>query len=199
MNRQWPAHYPSMAPSQPPSPHRPSLSHTRSYQDRDDAESAASRPDPVRRATTLPETDTNGSNVAESSAAAERRAVPEPRLMTPQIAREFSILKLDLKLGALSQTELVHSLEKHSIASLLDGKISQSIKHLLSLRDRIEDISSKVLVTGDLNAGKSTFCNGLLRRRVLPEDQQPCTSLFCEVLDARENGGVEEVHAIHKD
>jgi mitofusin len=119
--------------------------------------------------------------------------------MSPQIAQEFSILKLDLKLGALSQAELVHSLEKASIASLLDGKISQSVKHLLSLRDRIEDISSKVLITGDLNAGKSTFCNALLRRKVLPEDQQPCTSIFCEVLDARENGGLEEVHAVHKD
>ncbi|KAG9591704.1 hypothetical protein KCV04_g21156, partial [Aureobasidium melanogenum] len=69
-------------------------------------------------------------------------------------------------------------------------------RHLFSLRDRIEDTSSKVLITGDLNAGKSTFCNALLRRKVLPEDQQPCTSIFCEVLDCRENGGIEEVHAI---
>lgn len=134
----------------------------------------------------------------ESSTAVERR-LPEPRLMTPQIAQEFSILKLDLKLGALSQAELVHSLEKSSIASLLDGKIGHSVKHLLSLRERIEDTSSKVLITGDLNAGKSTFCNALLRRKVLPEDQQPCTSIFCEVLDARENSGIEEVHAVHKD
>lgn len=136
---------------------------------------------------------------AESSKSVEHRASQEPRLVTPQIAREFSILKLDLKLGALHQSELVHSLEKGSIASLLDGKISSSIKHLLSLRERIEDTSSKVLVTGDLNAGKSTFCNALLRRKILPEDQQPCTSIFCEVLDARENGGIEEVHAVHRD
>jgi mitofusin len=140
-----------------------------------------------------------GSSAAESSKAAEERTVPEPRLVSPQIAQEFSILKLDLKLGALHQAELVHSLEKGSIASLLDGKISSSIKHLLSLRERIEDTSSKVLVTGDLNTGKSTFCNALLRRKILPEDQQPCTSIFCEVLDARENGGIEEVHAVHKD
>lgn len=123
-------------------------------------------------------------------------ALEQPRLVTPQIAQEFNVLKLDLKLGALSPSELVHSLEKSSIASLLDGKISQSVKHLLLLRDRIEDTSSKVLVTGDLNAGKSTFCNALLRKKVLPEDQQPCTSIFCEVLDARENSSVEEVHAI---
>jgi len=120
----------------------------------------------------------------------------EPRLVTPKIAEEFNVLKLDLKLGSASPSELVHSLEKSAVASLLDGKISQSIKHLLALRERIEDTSSKVLITGDVNAGKSTFCNALMRRRVLPEDQQPCTSAFCEVLDARENGDVEEVHAI---
>ena len=197
MNRQWPAHYPSVqnAQSTPPSPSsRPQLQHAQSDFGMDDARpSSPPRPE-LKRATTM-----NGDDFGESSAAAERRAPPEPRLMTPQIAQEFSILKLDLKLGALSQAELVHSLEKASIASLLDGRISQSIKHLLSLRDRIEDTASKVLITGDLNAGKSTFCNALLRRKVLPEDQQPCTSIFCEVLDARENAGIEEVHAVHKD
>ncbi|KAH8705324.1 hypothetical protein BGW36DRAFT_402925 [Talaromyces proteolyticus] len=190
MNRQWPAHYPSVQPS-----HRPSLHHTQSeYRGANSEETSPSRPTQLKRAMT----SLSNGEPGEPSAAAERRASTEPRLMTPQIAQEFSILKLDLKLGALSQAELVHSLEKTSIASLLDGKISQSIKHLLSLRDRIDDKSSKVLVTGDLNAGKSTFCNALLRRKILPEDQQPCTSIFCEVVDARENDGIEEVHAIHK-
>lgn len=194
MNRQWPAHYPSVQ-SVPQSPSdRPRISHTFSQLGHQESEEALPRPELRRAATTF-----GGDNLSESSVAAERRTPAGPRLMTPQIAQEFSILKLDLKLGNLSQAELVHSLEKASIASLLDGKISQSIKHLLSLRDRIEDTSSKVLVTGDLNAGKSTFCNALLRRKVLPEDQQPCTSIFCEVLDARDNGGIEEVHAVHKD
>ncbi|CAG8277591.1 unnamed protein product [Penicillium salamii] len=194
MNRQWPAHYPSVQSASTPPADRPSLNHTHSEFGDGDKPTTPPRPDLRRAATTMGSED-----LAESSASAERRAPAEPRLMTPQIAQEFSILKLDLKLGALSQAELVHSLEKASIASLLDGKISQSMKHLLSLRDRIEDTSSKVLITGDLNAGKSTFCNALLRRKVLPEDQQPCTSIFCEVLDARENCGTEEVHAVHKD
>ncbi|KAJ6037126.1 hypothetical protein N7540_001405 [Penicillium herquei] len=197
MNRQWPAHYPSVqsaqnAPSSPST--HPQLQRAQSDLGREDTGPDSPRPELKRASTTM-----NGEDLGESSAAAERRAPAEPRLISPQIAQEFSILKLDLKLGALSQAELVHSLEKASIASLLDGKISQSIKHLLSLRDRIEDTSSKVLITGDLNAGKSTFCNALLRRKVLPEDQQPCTSIFCEVLDARENGGIEEVHAVHKE
>ncbi|WEW61120.1 mitofusin [Emydomyces testavorans] len=193
MNRQWPAHYPSVSPNQIP-PNRPNFTPVKSYSERSRffAESP-SRPNPLRRAAT----SISSPDDAESSHSVEKK--PEPRLITPQIAREFSILKLDLKLGTMSQAELVHSLEKNSIASLLDGKVSQSIKHLLSLRDRIDDTSSKVLVTGDLNAGKSTFCNALLRRKILPEDQQPCTSIFCEVVDARENGGLEEVHAIHKE
>ena len=199
MNSTWPAHYPSVQRVQGPAPSRldprPGLNHAQSTAGNLHLQTEGPLRPGLRRAATSLGEDSS----AESSVVAERRAVPEPRLITPQIAQEFSILKLDLKLGALSQTELVHSLEKHSIASLLDGKISQSIRHLLSLRDRIEDTSSKVLVTGDLNAGKSTFCNALLRRKVLPEDQQPCTSIFCEVLDARENGGVEEVHAVHKD
>jgi mitofusin len=198
MNAKWPATYPSVQRAQQTSPQtsdpRPGLVHTHSTIG--GAMPEPPRPGLPRRAmTSLGEAATE----AESSTAAEQRTVPEPRLITPQIAQEFSILKLDLKLGALHQTELVHSLEKGSIASLLDGKISSSMKHLLSLRERIEDTASKVLITGDLNAGKSTFCNALLRRKILPEDQQPCTSIFCEVLDARENGGMEEVHAIHKD
>lgn len=212
MNAKWPAHYPSVQTSQntqdrppsssgrpPSSSGRPAFPHTQSTRAADDLAKPPShptplRPNPLRRAeTSLPNA------TAESSSSAEKKTKEEPRLVTPQIAQEFSILKLDLKVGSLSQAELVHSLEKKSIASLLDGRISASVRHLLALRDRIEDTSSKVLVTGDLNAGKSTFCNALLRRKVLPEDQQPCTAIFCEVLDAKENGGVEEVHAVHKD
>lgn len=201
MNRQWPAHYPSVqrpqdqhpTPSLPPTS-RPDLLHTQSTVDTRH-EGQSSRPAPLRRAgTSLGEHST--ADTSESSAQAARRAAPEPRLVTPQLAQDFSILKLDLKMGSASQTELVHSLEKQSIAALLDGQIAKTIRHLYSLRERIEDTSSRVLVTGDLNAGKSTFCNALLRRKVLPEDQQPCTSIFCEVLDSRENGGVEEVHAV---
>ncbi|KAK8108978.1 hypothetical protein PG984_014779 [Apiospora sp. TS-2023a] len=201
-NVTWPAHYPSVTRTDPKLSDRERRS-SRSSTSRPGYQSTQSmagdagpsqHPGGLRRS--LTSVDDYG---AESSKEAEKKAASEPRLVTPQIAQEFSVLKLDLKLGALHQAELVHSLEKGSIAALLDGKISSSIKHLLSLRERIEDTSSKVLITGDLNAGKSTFCNALLRRKVLPEDQQPCTSIFCEVLDARENSGIEEVHAVHKD
>ncbi|KAJ4482522.1 transmembrane GTPase fzo1 [Lentinula aciculospora] len=110
---------------------------------------------------------------------------------------DFNVLRLDLKLGPNSTvTSLVSQLEKSSIANLLDERIGASLNHVDKLRLRVEDTSSKVLVTGDLNAGKSTFVNALLRREVMPVDQQPCTTAFCEVHDAAENQGVEEVHVI---
>lgn len=204
INAKWPAHYPmvqSQAATQPQrQTPRPGLHHTQSTMDNqrgveEGTRALEERPRPglMRRAnTSLGEAQSPES----SGDAAQKEAKAAPRLVTPQLAQEFSVLKIELKMEGLPQTEIVHSLEKSSVASLLDNQINNSIRHLFSLRERIEDTSSKVLVTGDLNAGKSTFCNALLRRKILPEDQQPCTSIFCEVLDARENTGVEEVHAI---
>lgn len=201
MNSTWPAQYPSVREPQKPKPDpRPGFAHTQSTVAGGDIHRAKDnvplRPGaPRRAATSLGEEST-----AESSSAAEARKPQEPeRLITPQAAQNFSVLKLNMNVQGLTQAEIAHSMKRESIASLLDGKINQSIRHLLRLRDRIEDTSSKVLVTGDLNAGKSTFCNALLRRKVLPEDQQPCTSIFCEVLDAKENGNFEEAHAVPKD
>lgn len=201
MNSTWPAQYPSVREPQNPKPDaRPGFAHTQSTVAGGDIhrgkDNIPLRPGaPRRAATSLGEEST-----AESSSAAEVRKPQEPeRLITPQSAQDFSVLKLNMNVQGFTQAEIAHSMKKESIASLLDGRINQSIRHLLRLRDRIEDTSSKVLVTGDLNAGKSTFCNALLRRKILPEDQQPCTSIFCEVLDAKENGNLEEAHAVHKD
>lgn len=197
MNTKWPAHYPTV--QRPPTPPparpapRPGLAHTQTTFDLDSTESAPLRPHLPRRAGTTLGMD------PESSTNAERRGsapTTEPRLVTPQLAQDFSVLKIELKMEGLAQSDIVHSLEKQSVAALLDNQINKSVRHLFALRERIEDTSSKVLITGDLNAGKSTFCNALLRRKVLPEDQQPCTAIFCEVLDCRENGNLEEVHAI---
>ncbi|CDR40576.1 CYFA0S05e02036g1_1 [Cyberlindnera fabianii] len=105
---------------------------------------------------------------------------------------DLKVLKLNVKMD----NNAVSNLDKTALAKLLDDKISQVSKHLNALKERIDDTSSKVFVTGDLNSGKSTFCNALLRRKVLPEDQQPCTTVFCEVIDCRENNGAEEVHAV---
>ncbi len=200
-NSTWPAQYPSVRePQNQRTDPRPGFAHTQSTAAGGDlhrqVDNVPLRPGaPRRAATTLGE-----SSRAESSSAAGNRKPTEPeRLVTPQAAQDFSVLKLNMNVQGFTQAEIAHSMKKESIASLLDGKINQSIRHLLLLRARIEDTSSKVLVTGDLNAGKSTFCNALLRRKILPEDQQPCTSIFCEVLDAKENGNLEEAHAIRKD
>lgn len=188
MNRKWPVYYPASATPQDDarkSLRRATMNHFPSIDDEDDLNYDLKR---------------RSSSSFEPSQSKQQPPIPkpilEPRLVSAQAVNDFNVFKLDLKVGSLSSSELIHQLEKTSVASLLDEKIMQTIRHLLSLRERIDDTTSKVLITGDLNAGKSTFCNALLRRKLLPEDQQPCTSVFCEVIDARENHGVEEVHAV---
>lgn len=187
MNSTWPAQYPQVREPQNVRPDsRPGFAHTQSTAAGGDlhgqVDNVPLRPGAPRRAAT----SLVVGSTAESSSAAENRKPQEPeRLITPQSAQEFSVLKLNMNVQGFTQSEIAHSMKKESVAALLDGRINQSVRHLLLLRDRIEDTSSKVLVTGDLNAGKSTFCNALLRRKILPEDQQPCTSIFCEVLDAK--------------
>jgi len=109
----------------------------------------------------------------------------------------LNVLNLDVKSSGKKSTEdILASLDEASTAKLLQDKLAEVNSYLEKLFARISDTSSKVLVTGDLNAGKSTFVNSLLRREVAPQDQQPCTTAFCEIIDAKENDNVEEVHAI---
>lgn len=128
-------------------------------------------------------------------------SIPRKQPIRSETTRDMSVLKLELKVGAAAKTPnaIVHSLEKSAIAQLLDGRFATSLTQLEHLRKRVGDKQSKVLVTGDLNAGKSTYVNALLRRKVMPTDQQPCTTVFCEVLDAEEgNEGRETVHMLKK-
>lgn len=101
----------------------------------------------------------------------------------------------DLKVLKL-QTKFDLDLDKNAWSKFLDSQVQEVLRHLESLSKRVNDISSKVFITGDLNTGKSNFCNSLLKRKVLPEDQLPCTNVFCEILECKENRGKEEVHAI---
>ena len=136
----------------------------------------------------------------QSDCAEDKSDEKSSGLVSSKDDADFNVLRLDLNLGprgsSSSASSLVSQLEKNSIATLLDGRIESSLKHIEKLRARVEDITSKVLVTGDLNAGKSTVVNAILRRQVMPVDQQPCTTAFCEVHDASENAGVEEVHIV---
>lgn len=80
---------------------------------------------------------------------------------------------------------------------LLQEKLNDSLRHLERLLLRITDNRSKVLVTGDLNSGKSTLVNAILKHSLLPSDQQPCTLMFAEVIDSARNDNVEEIHCIY--
>lgn len=104
----------------------------------------------------------------------------------PSTSTTLSVLKIDNN----ENNELYDS-----SARLLNEKLSSCIQHLEKLNTRVSDTSSKVLVTGDLNSGKSTLVNALLKREILPVDQQPCTSIFCEVLSTSDASDTV-VHAI---
>ena len=148
----------------------------------------------MQRSMTLAAVSENEETSAEPSSEENGSLLPP--------SSDFHVLRLDLKLGptgaSTSPAFLVNQLEKSSIANLIEERINASVSHIDKLKTRVEDTSSKVLVTGDLNAGKSTLVNALLRREVLPVDQQPLTSMFCEVVDAADNDGVEEVHLVNE-
>ncbi|SMN19588.1 similar to Saccharomyces cerevisiae YBR179C FZO1 Mitofusin [Maudiozyma saulgeensis] len=116
------------------------------------------------------------------------------------ITQELQVLQINLRMDGhynnKSNGKNDFQLDNDAMAILLHNQIEKAIEHLASLKRRVDDVSSKVFITGDLNTGKSSFCNNLLRRQLLPEDQLPCTNVFCEILEARENEGLEEVHAI---
>lgn len=88
-----------------------------------------------------------------------------------------------------------HELDAGSMAKVLADKLLGSMSHLDRLKQRICDKNSKILVTGDVNGGKSTLVNALLGAPILPMDQQPCTQSFCEVIP-RTDLEVPVVHAI---
>ncbi|PLW31657.1 hypothetical protein PCANC_20376, partial [Puccinia coronata f. sp. avenae] len=82
-------------------------------------------------------------------------------------------------------------------SSMLCSRLQFVQYHLADLRTRVLDRNSRILVTGDLNAGKSTFVNALLAREVAPTDQQPCTEVMCEILDKSHiKSPLEQIHAI---
>lgn len=138
---------------------------------------------------------------APSTSSAEDEEQGELTEEPASVPEDLSILNLDLNLGATRHAKaLISQLERSSISALLDNRLTAALSHLSLLQGRIHDSHSRVLVTGDLNAGKSTFVNALLRRdEVMPTDQQPLTTRFVEVVSARENDNKEEIHILSAD
>jgi mitofusin len=79
---------------------------------------------------------------------------------------------------------------------LVKSSLNDIKTYLNTLDRRLREEDSKILITGDVNSGKSTFINTLLRRNIVPHDQQPCTNAFVQIIDATQNNMVEEVHAV---
>ena len=82
----------------------------------------------------------------------------------------------------LNQTSIILELMQENELNLGLGNLSSShppslnptqiFLHIEKLVKRINEKSSKILITGDLNSGKSTFVNTLLRRPVVPDGNE---------------------------
>lgn len=121
-------------------------------------------------------------------------ASASPDVLSTSCQQQLQILRPEILLSA-HEGNIIHTMNPKAVGDVMERQFIKVQQHLRSLQVRVEDVSSKVLVTGDLNAGKSTFCNALMRQDILPTDQQPCTGVFCEVIDARENEDQTGVHA----
>ena len=183
---EWVVRYPQLReqpvqmPSKAPKPHK-MMRRTLSFADDPTSETEVisnAKPGMTRSLTLASIADVQNEDELPSTSDKEN----EVERLIP--ASDFQVLRLDLKLGthgsSNSAASLVSQLKKSSIANLLDVRIGASIGHIDKLCLRVQDTSSKVLVTGDLNAGKSTFVNALLRCEVMPIDQQPCTTAFAK-------------------
>jgi mitofusin len=82
---------------------------------------------------------------------------------------------------------------------ILIQNLNSAQKHINMMEDRAKNGYLHILVTGDINSGKSAFINGLLRRKILPSGGKSLTSTFVEVLDAQDLDGREEAHLCRKD
>ncbi|CCG81635.1 Transmembrane GTPase fzo1 [Taphrina deformans PYCC 5710] len=122
-------------------------------------------------------------------------AEPEPTVLSAEVNKQLQILRPEIMMAA-HEENIIHTMNPTAVGEIMEKQFIKVQKHLGKIQVRVEDIASKVLVTGDLNAGKSTFCNALLRQNILPIDQQPCTEVFCEIHDSRENEDINEVHAV---
>lgn len=73
---------------------------------------------------------------------------------------------------------------------MIESALKRNFEYLKRLKSRLLENSSKILITGDLNSGKSTLINAFLQKHILPTDQQPCTQSFCEIIPQQDCSGL---------
>ncbi|GAA95141.1 uncharacterized protein L969DRAFT_18839 [Mixia osmundae IAM 14324] len=143
------------------------------------------------------------------ASALQPRAQPVRSYSAPpdSAAQGLIVLGVDLKMGhqsvpispsapgARGCQQIEAGMDPVTLAAMLARRLTHVTRHLSSLKTRIDDNLLRILITGDTNSGKSTLLNAFLRRMLMPVDQQPCTTVFSEILDASSNGDVEEVVA----
>lgn len=116
---------------------------------------------------------------------------------TSKLVEEIEQIGSDIYYPATVTTSTFNVLQTKG-AQTLSTLLPACLDHLNNLKSRVSDPLSKVLITGDLNSGKSTLVNALLNKEILPVDQQPCTSIFCQVYSSSEDDqdSNDQIHAV---
>ncbi|EPB86681.1 hypothetical protein HMPREF1544_06561 [Mucor circinelloides 1006PhL] len=106
--------------------------------------------------------------------------------------------RMDTDMSCCSELHVLQQQQQQQTHGAQTSTLQTCLNHLSNLKKRVSDPLSKVLVTGDLNSGKSTLVNALLNKDILPVDQQPCTSTFCQVYSspADTTKDDDEIHAV---
>ena len=71
-----------------------------------------------------------------------------------------------------------------------ENQFKKDLQQLQVLKARMMSNKTTLLTTGDLNSGKSTFCNSLLKSRVVEENNEPCKAMFVEIV----NSDLNQIH-----
>lgn len=116
---------------------------------------------------------------------------------TSRLVEEIEQIGSDIYYPATATTSTFNILRTEG-AQTLSTLLPTCLNHLNNLKSRVSDPLSKVLITGDLNSGKSTLVNALLNKEILPVDQQPCTSIFCQVYSSSKDDqdSDDQIHAV---
>lgn len=87
----------------------------------------------------------------------------------------------EIRILSLRKIHKIDDLDEAAKGKLLLSKLNDALAYVDRLNKRLFENVSRVMITGDVNSGKSTLVNSLLGAHILPVDEQPCTQTFCEI------------------
>lgn len=96
-------------------------------------------------------------------------------------SRDEATEDTEIRILSLRKIHKIEDFDEAAKSKILLSKLNDALGYVDRLNRRLFENVSRVMVTGDVNSGKSTLVNSLLDAHILPVDEQPCTQTFCEI------------------